>query len=122
MAFLLQCHFFQNLRLQLPSSVAKTYQQFCDRQRLYPLLMRLRPEFLSEPLRAWLLYRDPVPRLDTALSELIAEETRLRTLATHRASPADLCLLLSWLVDLLNTRDLALLSNEKQSFSASQRL
>lgn len=77
--------FHLRFRLQLPSSVAKTYQQFRDRQRLYPLLMRLRPEF--EPLREQLLHRDPVPRLDTALSELIAEETRLRTLATHRASP-----------------------------------
>lgn len=60
-AFLLQSHL--RLRLQLPSSVAKTYQQFRDRQRLYLLLMRLRPEF--EPLRD---HRDLVPRLDTALS------------------------------------------------------
>lgn len=63
-AFLLQSHL--RLRLQLPSSVAKTYQQFRDRQRLYLLLMRLRPEF--EPLREQLLHRDLVPRLDTALS------------------------------------------------------
>lgn len=42
-AFLFQSHL--RLRLQLPSSVAKTYQQFRDRQRLYLLLMRLRPEF-----------------------------------------------------------------------------
>ncbi|XP_020113270.1 uncharacterized protein LOC109727539 [Ananas comosus] len=34
----------------------KTYQQFRDRQRLYLLLMRLRPEF--EPLREQLLHRD----------------------------------------------------------------
>ncbi|MQL73573.1 hypothetical protein Taro_005932 [Colocasia esculenta] len=51
-----------------------------DRQQLYHFLIRLRPDF--EALRAQLLHRSPLPSLDDALTELIAEETRLRALGT----------------------------------------
>lgn len=56
-----------------------------DRQYLYYFLMRLRPEF--EALRAQLLHRSPLPSLDDALTELIAEETRLRALSSATISP-----------------------------------
>ncbi|KAK1257252.1 hypothetical protein QJS04_geneDACA024071 [Acorus gramineus] len=42
--------------------------------------MHLRLEF--EAIRAHILHRSPKPSLDTVLFELVAEETRLRTIVT----------------------------------------
>lgn len=46
-----------------------------DHLHLIQVLMALRPEY--EAVRASLLHQDPLPSLDTAIQELIFEETRL---------------------------------------------
>uniref|UniRef100_A0A0A9CM55 Uncharacterized protein n=1 Tax=Arundo donax TaxID=35708 RepID=A0A0A9CM55_ARUDO len=50
-----------------------------DRRRMYEFLMRLRPEF--EPMCAQLVSRSPPPTTVEVLTELQAEETRLRSLS-----------------------------------------
>uniref|UniRef100_A0A1D1XK22 Gag-Pol polyprotein n=1 Tax=Anthurium amnicola TaxID=1678845 RepID=A0A1D1XK22_9ARAE len=55
-----------------------------DRQYLYHFLMRLRPEF--EALRGQLLHRSPLPSLEDALTDLLAEETRLCAIRTSVVS------------------------------------
>ena len=49
-----------------------------DQMRLYQFLMALHDDY--EPVRGQLLYQIPTPSLDTALNELVGEETRLQTL------------------------------------------
>ena len=46
-----------------------------DHLHLIQVLMALRPEY--EAVRASLLHRNPLPSLDTAIQEIIFEETRL---------------------------------------------
>ncbi|XP_020107831.1 uncharacterized protein LOC109723762 isoform X2 [Ananas comosus] len=68
----------------LACTCATKQTQIRDQQRLFQFIMRLRPEF--EALRGQLLHRSPLPTIDAALAELIAEETRLRVL--HSSSPS----------------------------------
>ncbi|EEF23548.1 conserved hypothetical protein, partial [Ricinus communis] len=69
------------------SACAKKQQKARDQQRLFQFLMHLRLEF--ESIRGQLLHKSPLPTLDVALSELIAEEIRLRVLGSSRsAEPA----------------------------------
>ncbi|XP_020113546.1 uncharacterized protein LOC109727784 isoform X1 [Ananas comosus] len=57
-----------------------------DQRQLFQFLVRLRPKF--EALRGQILDRSPLPMLDTALAQLIAEETRLRVLHSSKPSQA----------------------------------
>ncbi|GAV80528.1 UBN2 domain-containing protein [Cephalotus follicularis] len=50
------------------------FTAYRDKLRLTQFLMALRDDF--EPTRASILNRQPLPSLETALSELISEETR----------------------------------------------
>ncbi len=71
---------------------AKKQQKARDQQRLFQFLMHLRLEF--ESIRGQLLHKSPLPTLDVALSELIAEEIRLRVLGSFRSAEPATCLLL----------------------------
>ena len=58
---------------------AQQYTSIKDEFRLYEfLMMSLHKDF--EPIRGQLLNRSPNPSLDTAVNELVREETRLATL------------------------------------------
>ena len=46
---------------------------------LFKFLVALRPEF--EQIRSSIVHRNPLPSLESALSDLLAEETRLQSLA-----------------------------------------
>ncbi|XP_038688483.1 uncharacterized protein LOC119987641 [Tripterygium wilfordii] len=59
---------------------------FWDMRHMYEFLMALRPEF--GPLVGQLIHRDPPPSLETAVAELVAEETRLRLLGGVKSTPA----------------------------------
>ncbi|XP_038711577.1 uncharacterized protein LOC120005810 isoform X2 [Tripterygium wilfordii] len=59
---------------------------FWDMRRMYEFLMALRPEF--GPLVGQLIHRDPPPSLETAVAELVVEETRLRLLGGVKSTPA----------------------------------
>ena len=48
-------------------------------------LMALRPQF--QPLCGQIIYRDSVLSLDFAVSDLVAEETRLHSLFTLASTP-----------------------------------
>ena len=52
-----------------------------DHLHLIQVLMALRPEY--ENVRSSLLHRDPLPSLDTAIKEIIFEETRLGLVKSH---------------------------------------
>ncbi|GFZ15814.1 hypothetical protein Acr_25g0002230 [Actinidia rufa] len=60
------------------------YVQYRQKQRLVQFLMALRDQF--EPLRGAILHRSPLPSVDGAVHELIAEETRLKV--HHISHPA----------------------------------
>ncbi|RVX23723.1 hypothetical protein CK203_000416 [Vitis vinifera] len=60
------------------SKDAQQYASIRDEFRLYEFLMSLHKGF--EPIRGRLLNRSPAPSLDTAVNELVREETRLATL------------------------------------------
>ncbi|MCI00908.1 gag-pol polyprotein [Trifolium medium] len=57
--------------------VVKAYIDHREEQRLVQLLMALRDDF--EGLRGAILHRIPLPRVDSVVSELLAEETRLKS-------------------------------------------
>ncbi|KAK2990408.1 hypothetical protein RJ640_001740 [Escallonia rubra] len=57
------------------------YQKVREEQKLVQFLMALRTEF--EPLRGSMLHRSPLPSVDKVLSELVAEETRLKSSLLH---------------------------------------
>src|SRR3954468_20584011 len=57
-----------------------------DRRNLFHFAMRLRPEF--ESLRGSILHRSPLPSLTEAISEFIAEETRLHLLLPSQPATA----------------------------------
>ncbi|WOH12602.1 hypothetical protein DCAR_0832108 [Daucus carota subsp. sativus] len=54
---------------------ATLYHTYRDQQRLIQFLMALTQDF--EPVRAALLHRVPLPSLESSVTELISEETRL---------------------------------------------
>lgn len=54
------------------------FAEYRDCMRVMQFLIALNDEF--QPMRASLLHRDPFPRLETVVSELLTEETRLATL------------------------------------------
>jgi gag-polypeptide of LTR copia-type/Zinc knuckle len=56
---------------------AELYEQYREETRLVQFLMALRDDF--EGIRSSLFYRTPLPTIDSALGELIAEETRKGT-------------------------------------------
>lgn len=58
-------------------SSVDSYRKSREEQRLVQFLMALRDEF--EPLRGDILLRSPLPTVNEAVSELIAEETRLKS-------------------------------------------
>ena len=60
------------------SKDAQQYASIRDEFRLYEFLMSLHKDF--EPIRGQLLNRSPAPYLDTAVNELVREETCLATL------------------------------------------
>ncbi|KAK3011674.1 hypothetical protein RJ639_010687 [Escallonia herrerae] len=57
------------------------YQKVCEEQKLVQFLTALHTEF--EPLRGSMLHRSPSPSVDKVLSELVAEETRLKSYLLH---------------------------------------
>ncbi|KAK3010459.1 hypothetical protein RJ639_010668 [Escallonia herrerae] len=57
------------------------YQKVREEQKLVQFLMALRTEF--KPLRGSMLHRSPLPSVDKVLSELVAEETRLKSSLLH---------------------------------------
>lgn len=59
--------------------------EYRERRRLVQFLMALRDQF--EPLRGAMLHRSPRPTVDSAVRELIAEETRLRVASNASSSP-----------------------------------
>nr|CAD1817701.1 unnamed protein product [Ananas comosus var. bracteatus] len=68
------------------TSDAELYYQYREETRLVQLLMALQDDF--ESVRASILYRTPLPTVDAALSELIAEETRKGTSNFHNSDDA----------------------------------
>ena len=60
------------------SKDTQQYASIKDEFRLYEFLMSLYKDF--EPIRGQFLNRSPTPSLDTAVNELVREETRLATL------------------------------------------
>ena len=62
------------------------YADLCDRQHVWHLLMIIRDEFES----VWrsLLHRNPLPKLDTMIKDLISEEARLDTLRAEQTPPS----------------------------------
>ncbi|KAK1311996.1 hypothetical protein QJS10_CPA07g01230 [Acorus calamus] len=79
---------FRELRALEPGPMATPAEReaFRDRRELYQYLMALRPEFSA--LAGQLIHRDPLPRLVSAVAEVVAEETRLRTIALRRSTPS----------------------------------
>jgi hypothetical protein len=64
----------------MESSELKAVKAYIDQreeQRLVQLLMALRDDF--EGLRGSILHRTPLPKVDSVISELLAEETRLKS-------------------------------------------
>jgi hypothetical protein len=57
--------------------VVKAYTDHREEQRLVQLLMALRDDF--EGLRGAILHRNPLPKVDSVVNELLAEETRLKS-------------------------------------------
>ncbi|KAK3013838.1 hypothetical protein RJ639_009484 [Escallonia herrerae] len=57
------------------------HQKVREEQKLVQFLMALRTKF--EPLRGSMLHRSPLPSVDKVLSELVAEETRLKSSLLH---------------------------------------
>ncbi|GJV26184.1 hypothetical protein Tco_1378879 [Tanacetum coccineum] len=53
-----------------------------ESQRLVQFLMALRHDF--EGLRGSILHREPLPSVDSVVSELLAEEIRLKSLDDHK--------------------------------------
>ncbi|XP_038680973.1 uncharacterized protein LOC119981907 [Tripterygium wilfordii] len=79
--------FWRELEAFLPAgSHIATHVAFWDMRHMYEFLMALRPEFGS--LVGQLIHRDPSPSLETAVAELVTEETRLRLLGGVRPPPA----------------------------------
>jgi hypothetical protein len=60
---------------------ASDYITFRDSLRLTEFLTAIRDEF--EHTRASLLHHSPLPSLESALSELVSEETRFSTMKLH---------------------------------------
>ncbi|GAV62640.1 hypothetical protein CFOL_v3_06163, partial [Cephalotus follicularis] len=58
--------------------------KYRDKLQLNQFLVTLRDDF--EPTHASLLNRQPLPSLDTAISELISEETKCLTTISQRSS------------------------------------
>ncbi|GFS31375.1 hypothetical protein Acr_00g0016960 [Actinidia rufa] len=58
------------------------FTTYRDGQCLILFLMTLKDDF--EPVHASLLYQNPLPTLEDAISELLSEETRLRSLKNHQ--------------------------------------
>ena len=69
------------LQLEGDSNIYKVAEH-CDRIRVMQFLMALNDEF--EPVRASILHRDPFPSIETVVSDLLNEETRLATLKAQR--------------------------------------
>ncbi|XP_038717252.1 uncharacterized protein LOC120010538 [Tripterygium wilfordii] len=79
--------FWRELEVFLPAgSHIAADVVFWDMRHMYEFLMALRPEF--GPLVGQLIHRDPPPSLETAVAELVAEETRLRLLGGVKSTPA----------------------------------
>ncbi|XP_026459664.1 uncharacterized protein LOC113360346 [Papaver somniferum] len=78
---------WNQLELMEPKWTADTkiWQKYREDSRLVQLLMALIDEF--ETVRASILHRSPLPTVETALSELITEETRKRV-RTCTVSPS----------------------------------
>ncbi|XP_058228219.1 uncharacterized protein LOC131336404 [Rhododendron vialii] len=70
--------YWDQLALMEPSDLQllDSYVRFREELRLVQFLMALRPQF--EPLRGAVLHRSPLPSVDGAVHELIAEETRFK--------------------------------------------
>lgn len=70
--------YWDQLALMEPSDVQSlaSYVQYREENRLVQFLMVLRTQF--EPLRGAILHKSPLPMVDGAVHELIAEETRLK--------------------------------------------
>ena len=64
------------------TEAAKVNADFCDCQRVWHLFMTVRDEF--ESVRNSLLHRNPLPKLDTVIKDLISEETCLDTLRAEQ--------------------------------------
>lgn len=64
---------------------ATLYEQYREETRLVQFLMALRDDF--EGVRGSMFYRTPLPTVDSALAELIAEETRKGL--THAPKPTE---------------------------------
>jgi hypothetical protein len=60
---------------------ASDYIAFRNSLRLAEFLIAIRDEF--EHIQASLLHRSPLPSLESALSELVSEETRFSTMKLH---------------------------------------
>ncbi|XP_038681344.1 uncharacterized protein LOC119982179 isoform X2 [Tripterygium wilfordii] len=79
--------FWRELEAFLPAdSHIATHVAFWDMRHMYEFMMSLRPEFGS--LVGQLIHLDPSPSLETAVAELVAEETRLHLLGGVRPPPA----------------------------------
>ncbi|KAL2490868.1 Retrotran gag 3 domain-containing protein [Abeliophyllum distichum] len=61
------------------------YIVYKEEQRLVQFLMALRSSF--EGLRGSILYRTPLPSVDSVVSELVIEETRLKSLTGEASFP-----------------------------------
>ncbi|CAH9065527.1 unnamed protein product [Cuscuta epithymum] len=70
--------FWDQLALMEPSDLQllDSYVKYREKKRLVQFLMALRSQF--EPLRGAILHRSPLPSVDGAVHELIAEETRFK--------------------------------------------
>ena len=70
--------YWDQLALMEPSDlqVLDSYIKYREKQHLVQFLMALRDQF--EPLRGAILHRSPLPSVDGAVRELIAEETRFK--------------------------------------------
>ena len=71
---------WDQLALMDPTELAKdsTYQILREEHKLVELLMALRDNF--ENLRSSMLHRSPLPTVSIAVNELLAKETRLKSL------------------------------------------
>ena len=56
-----------------------------DHRQLFMFLIALHPEF--QPLCGQIIHKDPVPSLDSAISDLVVEETRLHSLSIFASTP-----------------------------------
>ncbi|CAL5429371.1 unnamed protein product [Camellia sinensis] len=70
--------YWDQLALMEPSDLQllDSYIKYREKQHLVQFLMALRDQF--EPLRGAILHRSPLPSVDGAVRELIAEETRFK--------------------------------------------